>query len=135
MSSLSRYGNAGELLRFEWSVRALAQEASVQFTLFPSFVCVADELALEFDECLRRLSTADGVVEFDPEQVKLVEDLDQRLAAMSGPEHEELWTDEALKTAPEWNEIRAAARLLVDKMGWVRTPPPSDRSLYIGPDA
>ena len=36
--------------RFEWSVRDLAQPSDIQSSLFPGFVCVPDELALEFDE-------------------------------------------------------------------------------------
>jgi hypothetical protein len=51
-----------EWLRFEWSVRALAQPAPIQLALFPGFVVVADELAGDFDaafaRCRRRGSSA-----------------------------------------------------------------------------
>ncbi len=37
------------MLRLKHSLQALAMPAEVQLTLFPDFVCKADELALDFD--------------------------------------------------------------------------------------
>jgi hypothetical protein len=135
MSSVPASRNADELLRFEWSVRALAQDAEVQKVLFPAFVCAADELALEFDECLRGLVGSGRLSELSVEQSKLVEDLDQKLTEMSGTENEPLWTDEALSAAPEWTVVREAATRLVNAMGWSSAPPPTERYVYVGPDA
>jgi len=116
--------------QFEWSVRALAQAPAVQRDLFPDFVEVADELALDFEERYRRLPT--DIVHFTPDQAQRVNALDSALAAMSGPAHEELWTMEALDEAPEWDHIRQLARELIQAMGWSNSPPPSDRgAIYV----
>ncbi len=120
------------ILRFEWSVRALAQSAGTQFTLFPPFVCVADELALEFEEQYGRVREQN--VSLGRGEVA-VRDLDKKLEEMSGPQHEELWTDDALRQEPDWEEIRVLARRVIDVMGWSDTPPPSERAEYVGADA
>jgi hypothetical protein len=121
-----------DLQRFEWSVRALAQDAATQRQLYPSFVCVADELALEFDEYLRALE--DELPQLTAaEQIRA---LDSRLSAMSGPDHAALWTDDALRDAPEWVEVRAAAQAVLQAMGWSSRPPPNERgAVYVGSDA
>jgi len=126
---------ADESLRFEWSVRALAQEAETQMTLFPSFACVADELALEFEECLIGFTAAGRLSALHVDQSRLLTELDAKLTAMSGPLHASLWTDEAMRVAPEWADLRAAAKALLDAMGWSRLPPPGERYLYVGPYA
>jgi hypothetical protein len=126
---------ADESVRFQWIVRGLAQPAGVQTGLFPGFTCVADELALEFEECLNRFTSSNRMSTLDERQRKLVEELDQQLTAMSGPAHEELWMDEALETAPEWTEVRARAKRLIDAMQWSHDPPPASRYVYVGPDA
>jgi hypothetical protein len=112
----------------EWSLRALAQEFDTQRDLFPPFACVADELALEFEECLRNLgednlAKAAGILE-----------LDRTLAAMSGPSNGELWTEVALRQAPEWRKVRHLARCALNEMGWSAAPPPHVRATYVGPD-
>src|SRR5690606_7805529 len=37
-----------------------------------------------------------------------------RLLQMSGSENAELWTDDALRTRPEWEDVRQQARTLLD---------------------
>src|SRR6516225_2761064 len=65
--------------QLQWAVQALAQPAEVQPTLFPSFVVVADELALEFDHWR---DVADGEVggSWSPVQRAAVMTLDQLLS-------------------------------------------------------
>ena len=67
------------------------------------------------------------------EGAELVALLDEKLAAMSGPAHAELWTDEALHADPRWGEVRALAEQLIQAMGWPADPPPQDRAVYVGP--
>jgi hypothetical protein len=122
--------NDTTLRRFEWSVRALAQPAHTQAQLFPHFVCVADELALEFDEwCRALLESPHGELKND--QIELITLLDQQLSQMSGPENEELWLDEALASSPEWTRVREIASELIRKMGWPDSPPPPERDFYV----
>jgi hypothetical protein len=124
---------ADPLVHFEWAVRALAQDATIQIALFPSFVVVADELALDFEQY--RLATADRLSELGGHVVARVGELDAALEAMSGPEHLDLWTDEALRSAREWVTVRALARRVLEAAVWRNTPPPIGRAAYIAPDA
>lgn len=133
MTGNTTSSNAADLLRFEWAVRALAQDADTQMTLYPHFTCVADELALDFDEHRRKLTGTDYTL--SEEQAVVIEQLDNRIASISGPNNERFWTDGALKAAPEWNEIRLLARSVLREMGWPDAPPPANRALYIGPNA
>lgn len=126
---------AGRLLRLRWSIQALAQDADVQRTLFPGFACVADELALEFDECFRWFQGMEPEAGLRPEQLSLIQVLDSKIAAMSGPQNEALWSDEALGAANEWKDVRASARFILDRLGWPKVAPPSLRAVYVGPDA
>jgi hypothetical protein len=121
------------LQQFEWAVRALAQDPIGQRDLFPGFVEVADELALEFEERYRAVRS--GTSRLRPDQMQRVEALDAALEAMSGPEHVELWSMEALDHSLEWVHIRDLARQVVQIMGWPEDPPPRDRAIYVGFDA
>ena len=114
---------------FEWSVRALAQPAAIQLALFPAFVCVTDELALEFDECLCDVSKLRGLL--PPHAVSAVESLDAQLVSMSGPDHLDLWTDESLALMPEWEDVRQRALAVVAVMGWPVTSPGSSSRTYV----
>jgi hypothetical protein len=126
--------HAGPLQRLEWSVRALAQPPEVQRKLFPSFVCVPDELALDFEEGLDLAGVAaSGLTRA---QKAALDELDRIISSVSGPAHPEVWADEALEDREEWRLIRKAAQDLIRAMGWTHEPPPSDRgAIYIGSDA
>ena len=121
------------LLRFEWSVRALAQDSDVQISLFPHFVCVADELALDFEKSLNDLHLSN--IDFTPEESASILRLDAHILAISGPEHEDLWTDDGLRKSAEWCELRRLARQLLEVTEWSTEAPPTDRAIYAGPDA
>jgi hypothetical protein len=66
----------------------------------------ADELALEFDDMFaahRACPDSLGPVGY------VLADLDRALVRMSGDANVDLWTDEALRSAAEWHEVRALA--------------------------
>lgn len=115
---------------FEWSVRALAQAPEVQRGLFPDFVEVADQLALDFDEALRAVRSTS--VPWTPGQTSLVETLDRALEAMSGPQHTALWTMHALEHSAEWAELRGLAQKALRLFGWPQTSPPTNRGIFVG---
>ena len=114
-------------VRMMWSVQALAAPADVQRMLFPDFVCVPDELALEFDEAFREYASG-----AEPPPVCLTQ-LDNKLAMMSGQENKELWEEPALAHAREWDEVRVLAKHALDDLRWPATSPPLDRNFYVGP--
>ena len=69
-----------------------------------------DELALELHDMaiLVPQFVAEGWL--TPNDAAFITQLDQFLDAMSGPDQQRLWTEEALNTASEWEEVRRRAR-------------------------
>lgn len=64
----------------------------------------ADELGLEFDDVA-------NTIQFLSSKAKLaLGSLDDKLSEMSGKEHEELWTTQALLNTKEWREVRQLAQ-------------------------
>jgi hypothetical protein len=123
--------NTYVLQRLEWSVRALAQPAHIQFGLFPDFVCVADELALDFDQWYQTFLDSAGDIPFSEVQIELLSQLDAKLLEMSGPTNETLWTDDALKGSAEWHDLREFALHVIEKLCWSDDPPPPNGDVFI----
>jgi hypothetical protein len=115
------------MTRLQWAVQALARPAKDQLTLFPDFVCKADELALEFDEHARPI--LDGEYQdLSTEQAATLLALDQYLESMSGGgANAENWTEDALQASPAWEVIRDLARAALAAFGWNDECPPADR--------
>lgn len=118
--------------QFRWALQALACDADVQFTLFPDFVCKADELASDYghwSEVARSVFAG----QFSTEQLAALGAIDARLDAMSrgGTEfNEELWYEGALGTKPQWKELRSLATAALAWFGWPAAIPPWGRSIY-----
>jgi hypothetical protein len=113
---------------FQWAVQALAQPAEVQPTFFPSFVVVADELALDFGNW-RRAFDANSGNSWSAEQRRAVEALDEHLSEMSG-DKPELWLVDGCLNHAKWTEVRRLAANVLVAFGWSSDVPPADRSLY-----
>ena len=106
--------------------------AEIQLTLFPSFVCKADELALDFDHWRFCVITNDSGILTEP-QSRALAALDTQLDLMSGQENCILWTEEALSTRPEWTLVRSLAVDALAAFGWdVAVPPPSEDTYVPG---
>jgi acetoin utilization deacetylase AcuC-like enzyme len=116
--------------RLERAVLALAQPADVQLSLFPDFVCKADELALDFEEALDMFFGHEAELA-DHERVEL-NALDRLILSKSGEANAAFWTDDALLNHPTWDEIRVAAKSTVSAFGWVLRRPPPSGAIYIG---
>lgn len=114
--------------KFEWYVRAMAQPSEVQMGLFPSFVAVADELALGWEEtmcCYLNSAQTLGAA-----QIESIKQLDAYLDSISGQHHAETWTTEALAHALEWKIIRRMAKEILFEMKWDDIAPPESDELY-----
>ena len=133
MKPMARVMKQVILLRFEWSVRALAQPAHVQLGLYPDFVCVADELVLEFDEWRQKILDSPVASNWSEGRMRMIDELDQQIVRMSEEHDEDLWTERALVERGEWGRIRELAERLVQEMNWSSEPPPRDRDLFVGP--
>lgn len=111
-----------------WALQALAQPARVQVELFPSFVEVADELALEHEEAQANWRRASGCSGLFEDQIRALEAVDSLIEQMSGSEKADvLWTVEALERRAEWGELRSRARTALASLGWADEPPPRHR--------
>ena len=121
------------LSQFRWSLQALAVPAEAQRALFPEFVCKADELALDYDHWAQAARASYGG-EFSDEQRDALRAIDRRLVAMSrgGAEFDEgLWSDVALNSRPEWEQVRSLAGLALSRFDWPCDAPPRGRSFYV----
>ncbi|HNW92436.1 MAG TPA: hypothetical protein PKM88_05945 [bacterium] len=91
------------------SVHRLSLSAEGQLASLPDGCCKADELALDFNDAWRVV-----VADVPPEAEPMITELDQLLESMSGQDKNELWTDTALKTKPEWALIREKAKRILE---------------------
>ena len=122
---------AWSLDQLKWAVQALALDAEQQVRLYPHFVCIGDELALDFDDGCR---VACAQHAFTAEQLAALAALDEWLATMTAENDATLWrTGEVLATHPHWQEARRRARAALRAFGWPLDVPPGDRATYVGP--
>ena len=84
------------LTRLKCSLQGLAADSFTQSTaIFPSFVVIADELALDFDNWFGAVihNPAFNLTEL---QRSALSAIDSKLDAMSSLKNPDLWTEEAL---------------------------------------
>jgi hypothetical protein len=116
LSEADRVGEPGAraALGFVRAVAVLASDAEVQVAwlsrVFAEGGAVVDELALEFDQGYRSLSTFVARDWIGREAVAALAELDEQLDRMSGDHNRALWTAEALATRLEWDRVRVLAR-------------------------
>jgi hypothetical protein len=115
--------------RLMHAVQALAHPADVQLTLFPSFVCKADELALDFGFFWDCAKSNDGE-RLTAEQTGILDEIDSQLDSMSGAQDAELWTNDALLENPLWGRTRELAKAALVAFNWPYEVPPNE-NVYI----
>jgi hypothetical protein len=112
------------------SVQALAQPADEQIALFPDFVVVGDELALDFESALERFRA--DAVSAPAQAVATVNALNAYLEQLSGPQNEDFWLDEArLREDPRWNQVRQLALAVLEAFGWPNVTPKKNHATYV----
>jgi hypothetical protein len=116
--------------RLKYSIQLLACPAEVQLNLLPSFVCRADELALDFDQW-RLAAVSNFRSELTAGQLSSLDAIDGSLSELTnmGSEH---WTDDAVRQSNEWRGIRALAASALASFGWPTEAPPSHADEYVG---
>jgi hypothetical protein len=105
-------------------LQALATDAETLIKAFPPMIPAADEVANEFDD---HLYFAERLVDeglITREMMEHVRAVDRFLSEMSDRHDDSLWTDEALRTRKEWDEVRRLAREALAAMGCELEPPP-----------
>jgi hypothetical protein len=113
----------------ERAVLALAQPADVQLSLFPDFVCKADELALDFEDGLYEIVGHES--EISEAQHAAIHRLDKLITSMSGEQNASFWTEEAVLVHPVWEQIRLEAKATAAAFGWEMRLPPDSGAIYI----
>jgi hypothetical protein len=81
----------------------------------------ADELALQFDECMAMVPMALRERALSGVQAAAISRLHDRLVALSGLEHGNLWRMDQLASSPEWSNVRRLAQAALQLL---RDPPP-----------
>ena len=120
------------MTRLEWAVSALSQPYEIQEQLFPEFVEVADELALNWEEAMGPyLNVADGLDIFTTVQRAALFALDDCLMRMSGRDKLDNWTLKALAESTDWETVRNLATQVLAAMKWSLSPPPVNSDLYV----
>lgn len=116
------------LTQMKWALQALAQQPAIQLTLFPEYVVVADELALDFDNWYGATKWREC---FTAPQRATLEAVDDLLDQMTLARDPELWTEKALTERPEWREARELAQQALKSLDWEFGAPPRYRSAYV----
>jgi hypothetical protein len=118
--------------RLKHSVQLLASSPEVQLQLLPAYVCKADELVLGFDHW-REVALHNYRGELSADELAALTALDEKLnwLTANGREH---WSDEAVRTSPEWQNIRYLATRVLEIFGWPLETPPSYAHEYKSSD-
>jgi hypothetical protein len=104
------------LIQLRKSLQQAALPADRQIARLQGFD-VAFEVADDFDNwCRWALNSAD--TQLTDEQRSLLIELNNRLNQMSGEHNSDLWTDDALRSRNEWDEVRREARCILDSFSW-----------------
>lgn len=98
------------------AVSQLARPAESQIAHLRSLGMAAsvDELALDLDAVAGAALRAPGLL--SEAQQALLHELDRRLDDMSGAEHSDLWSHQALRTSPAWTHVRELARSTLSEL-------------------
>ena len=73
-----------------------------------------DELALAYNDTAAAAEDMQQCSELTQAQYEAVRKLDRYLSSISGNEHSDLWTADALSSADEWKEVRRLAKNTLD---------------------
>lgn len=116
LSAEPRPGSSSTLFGLQQTLQALAAPASIQLTMFPDLVVNGERVMAEFQQWRERaLQKQDAL---SPQQRDALTGLEQCLQAMSNGDATQFWNGDAVRTAPEWGRLRAAARRALVSFAW-----------------
>ena len=117
------------LERLKHSLQLLAAPVEQQLLLLPSYICRADELALEFSHWYE-VVLDNYRVEMTGEQLSSLAAIDQEfeLLTRAGKEN---WTEASLRSSTEWQNLRILAARALQMFGWKIETPPSYALEYV----
>lgn len=91
-------------------LKPLATSYEKQLKLYPDFVLLTDELALDFDDGYQLAPQLKEGGLISEKAFDLLSQIDRILEEMSDRLRGNVWNDEALKENPVWEECRILAR-------------------------
>jgi hypothetical protein len=106
--------------RFDRLIQCLqlvASDAEEQISVFPDFVDIPDEIALEYDRMLTWLDDYHSEEMITEEQKRRLKQIDDLFTGMSHDKSKSYWDLEALRNLPEWEQARMQARDLLKSLG------------------
>jgi hypothetical protein len=89
-------------------------------------VVVGDELGEEFGDALVDFEKSGAAL--SPSQAGAIRELDEYLAALSGPANLDFWDDPA---DARWEQARCLAASTLTAFGWPNLCPPKDGAVYV----
>lgn len=119
------------MYKIKWISQAIAQPCEVQKSLFPDFVNVADELAIEWETALEELNDHNIITLLTDEQKAVIKKLDEYMLSISGEANIQYWNNDALCKCVEWQNMREIAMNILTIMDWEKTAPPKSNAIYI----
>jgi len=111
------------------TLRFVASSATVQLKLYPSGVCITDEIALDYHDTLLY---ADSRLKKNKVYLSVcgdLKELDDEFGNMSAISS--LWTEKALKLSNEWANTRRMALVILENMGEKYKKPSSTTDTFI----
>ena len=99
------------------SLRLLGSDFDVQVSVLPKFVHIPDEIALTFGDAFLLADQVLSAGQITQPQYSKLKEIDDALDGMSGHDHAELWTLEAMQNGPEWKRLRSMARAALLELG------------------
>lgn len=115
--------------RLKNSVQLLAALPDEQLNALPDYVCKADELALDFDQW-REMTIHNYGNDLTSVQRSSLVALDDKLNQLTA-QGKEYWTDQAVRTSLEWQQVRELANHVLRAFSWPEETPRSYASEYI----
>lgn len=115
------------------ALQILACPADIQVRFYPDFVCVTDELALDFDHW-HSLFVGNYGVELTAAQLAGFTAIKERFESLGrcGKKFNEgFWTDDALRESADWEVIRQLATKTLTLLGWPVETPVSTPGTYV----
>lgn len=114
--------------KMKWVTQSFSQPYEVQRKLFPDFVNVANQLAVEWEIALDEINDS----QLTDDQKKAVKKLDDYMLSISGSANLQYWNDDALCYSNEWVKMRELAKVILVTMGWDNDVSPESHAIYIG---
>jgi hypothetical protein len=104
------------LFGLQQTLQALAAPATVQLTMFPDLVSNGARVMADFKQWRERALSKQDLL--TSQQQDALRGLDETLQRMLLDDAVTLWNADAVRTAPEWGQLRASARRALVAFSW-----------------